>query len=137
VAKLQKDINIAQYEKTIQVAFREVADGLAARGTYGDELASLQGYVDAQQHALDLSQLLFKNGVASYLTVLTAQTGLYNAELSLVSTRLANLTTRVDLYRYLGGGWIERTGDTPRLAEAIGPETDTRLAASHQQENAK
>ena len=60
----------------------------------------------------------FKNGVASYLTVLTAQTGLYSAQQELASTRLARLTSLVDLYRTLGGGWIEHTGDAPRSAEA-------------------
>jgi multidrug efflux system outer membrane protein len=137
VATLQKDINVAQYEKAIQVAFREVADGLAARGTYGDELASLQHNAEAQQRALDLSQMLFKNGVVSYLSVLTAQTGLYSAQLSLVSTRLARLTNLVDLYRYLGGGWIERTGDTPRPVEAIGPEAGVKLATGDSSRSAK
>ena len=121
VATLQKDINVAQYEKAIQSAFREVADGLAARGTYDDEVASIERYTDAQQRSLDLSELRFKNGVDNYLAVLAAQTGLYNAQLTLVSARLARLTSLVNLYQYLGGGWIEHTGDTPRPAEDIGP----------------
>ena len=61
---------------------------------------------------------MFKNGVSNYLTVLTAQTGLYNAQQSLVSTRLTQLTNRVDLYRMLGGGWIEHTDDAPRAQRA-------------------
>ena len=120
VATVQKDINVAQYEKTIQTAFREVADGLAARGTYDDEVAALERYTAAQQRALDLSEMRFRNGVDDYLNVLTAQTGLYNAQLTLVSTRLARLTNLVDLYRSLGGGWIEHTGDMPRPAEDVG-----------------
>jgi multidrug efflux system outer membrane protein len=114
LATVQKDIAIAQYEKAIQTAFREVSDGLAARGTYGDELASLERLTAADQRALDLSQMLFRNGVASYLTVLTAQTSLYGAQLTLVQTRLARLASLVDLYRYLGGGWLQHTGETPR-----------------------
>src|SRR4030095_10249152 len=121
VATLQKDINIAMYEKTIQTAFREVADGLAARGTYDDELAALVRFTAAEQRSLDLSELRFRNGVDNYLAVLTAQTALYNAQLTTVNTRLARLTSLVDLYRALGGGWIERTGDAPRPAEDIGP----------------
>jgi multidrug efflux system outer membrane protein len=117
VATLQKDINVAQYEKTIQTAFSEVANGLAARGTYGDQVASTERFVAAEQQTLDLSEALFRNGVANYLTVLTAQTGLYDAQMTLVSTRLARLTSLVDLYRYLGGGWIEHTGDVPRSAD--------------------
>jgi multidrug efflux system outer membrane protein len=117
VAVLQKDIFVAQYEKTIQTAFSEVANGLAARGTYDDQLASVQRYAAAEQNALVLSQAMFEGGVANYLTVLTAQTALYNAQLAVVTTRLAQLTSRVDLYQFLGGGWIERTGDTPRPAD--------------------
>jgi multidrug efflux system outer membrane protein len=120
LATLQKDVNVAQYEKTIQTAFREVADGLAARGTYDDELASLERYTEAEQRSLNLSDLRFKNGVDNYLAVLTAQTALYNAQLTTVSVRLARLTSVVDLYRALGGGWIEHTGDAPRPAEDVG-----------------
>ncbi len=118
-AKIQKDIGIAQYEKTIQTAFREVADGLAARGTYDDQLASQRRYTDAQQRRLELANLRYKNGVDSYLNVLTAQTDLYNAQLALVATRLRRLTSLVDLYRSLGGGWIQRTGDNPRPADTL------------------
>ena len=56
----------------------------------------------------------------NYLAVLATQTGWYSAQQTLVSARLARLTNLVDRYRYLGGGWIERTGDTPRPAEDIG-----------------
>jgi len=117
VATVQKDIDIAQYEKAIQTAFREVADGLAARGTYDDEVASLDRYTQAEQHSLDLSELRFRGGIDTYLNVLTAQTALYDAQLTQVSVRLARLTNLVDLYRSLGGGWIEHTGDAPRAAE--------------------
>jgi len=120
VATVQKDINIAQYEKTIQTAFSEVADGLAARGTYDDEVASLERYSYDEQRSLELSDMLFRNGVDNYLNVLTAQTALYNAQLTLVSAHLARLTNLVDLYRSLGGGWIEHTGDAPRPAEDVG-----------------
>jgi multidrug efflux system outer membrane protein len=120
VATVQKDINVAQYEKTIQTAFREVSDGLAARGTYDDQVASLERLTEAQQRRLDLSDMRFRNGVDPYLTVLTAQTDLYNAQQTLVAARLARLTNLVDLYRSLGGGWIEHTGDTPRPGEDVG-----------------
>lgn len=118
-AKIQKDIGIAQYEKAIQTAFREVADGLAARGTYDDQLASQQRYTDAEQRRLELANMRYKNGVDSYLNVLTAQTDLYNAQLTLVATRLQRLTSLIDLYRSLGGGWIQRTGDEPRPADTF------------------
>ncbi|KWR87200.1 efflux transporter outer membrane subunit [Cupriavidus sp. IDO] len=116
VATVQKDIGIAQYEKAVQTAFREVADGLAARGTYDNQLAAQQRYTDTQQRRLELANMLYSSGTDSYLSVLTAQTDLYNAQLALVTTRLNRLTSLVDLYRSLGGGWIQRTGDAPRQA---------------------
>ncbi|MBJ9716578.1 TolC family protein, partial [Burkholderia gladioli] len=64
------------------------------------------------------SDLRYRNGVDSYLTVLTAQTDLYTAQTSLISARLARWTNLVDLYRALGGGWIEHNGDQPREADA-------------------
>jgi multidrug efflux system outer membrane protein len=124
VAKVEKGIRVAQYEKTIQTAFREVADGLAARGTYDEQVASLERGAAAQQRSLDLAQLEFRTGAASYLAVLTAQNGLYSAQLELTSVNLARLTSLVDLYRALGGGWIERTGDAPRLASDVASITD-------------
>jgi multidrug efflux system outer membrane protein len=118
VAYVRKDIGIAQYEKAIQTAFREVSDGLAARGTFDDQLAATERYASAQQRTLELSDFRYRNGVDNYLTVLTAQTGYYNAQLAVVATRLQRLTNLVDLYRELGGGWIEKTGDTPRTVDA-------------------
>jgi multidrug efflux system outer membrane protein len=120
VARIRKDIGIAQYEKAIQTAFREVADGLAARGTYDDQLAAQERYTATQQRSLELAQFRYRNGVDGYLNVLTAQTGLYDAQQALVATRLQRLTSLVDLYRTLGGGWIERTGDGHRPLPARG-----------------
>ena len=61
-----------------------------------------------------------RNGADNYLTVLTAQTGSYKTQLTLVSARQVRLANLIDLYRSLGGGWIEHTGDTPRCAEDVG-----------------
>ncbi|HEY4040148.1 MAG TPA: efflux transporter outer membrane subunit [Burkholderiaceae bacterium] len=111
VANVRKDIGIAEYEKAIQTAFREVSDGLAARGTFDDQLAALERDTSAQQRRLELSDFRYRNGVDNYLSVLTAQTDYYNAQLSVVATQLQRLTNLVDLYRALGGGWIQKTGD--------------------------
>jgi multidrug efflux system outer membrane protein len=116
-AKIRKDIGIAQYEKAIQVAFREVADGLAARGTYDEQLASQERFTASQRRQLELADFRYRNGADTYLNVLIAQTAFYNAQLTLVSTRLQRLTSLVDLYRSLGGGWIEHTGEQPRPAD--------------------
>ena len=121
VSRLQQDINIATYEKTIQTAFREVADGLAARGTYSDQVASLERYAESQRRYLEISLMRYKNGVDSYLNVLTAQANYYSAQQTLVAGRLNRVASLVDLYRALGGGWIERTGDEPRPATVSAP----------------
>jgi multidrug efflux system outer membrane protein len=119
--KLQNDIDIANYQKTIQTAFREVSDGLAARGTYDDQVASLQRYVSSQRRFLEVALLRYKQGVDPYLNVLTAQTFYYTARLALVSAQMGRLTSLVDLYRALGGGWIQRTGEEPRPADIPAP----------------
>ncbi|CAN7491266.1 efflux transporter outer membrane subunit [Trinickia sp. LjRoot230] len=123
LANIQKRIEIANYEKAIQSAFREVSDGLAARSTYDAQIGALERNTNALQRTLDLSQLRYRNGVDSYLQVLTAQTSLYSAQQSLISARAARLTSLVDLYVALGGGWLQQTGETPRSPDA---DTDYR-----------
>ncbi len=118
LAEVQKRIEIANYEKAIQTAFREVADGLAARGTYDDQIRSLERYVYSQRRELQLAELRFTNGVDSYLAVLTAQTNLYTAQQLLITARYQRATNLVGLYRSLGGGWIEHAGDPPRQPDA-------------------
>ncbi|KIG03997.1 efflux transporter outer membrane subunit [Caballeronia concitans] len=118
LANVQKNIRIAQYEKAIQSAFRDVADGLAARGTYDQQIQALERDTAAQQRRLDLSTMRYRQGVDSYLGVLTAQQDLYAAQQSLIVARTQRLANLVTLYQALGGGWIERTGDSPRAADA-------------------
>ena len=118
LATVQKNIQIATYEKAIQTAFREVADGLAARGTYDQQIQSLERNTFAEQRRLDLSDLRYRNGVDSYLSVLTAQNDLYISQQLLVTARMQRLQNLVTLYQALGGGWIERAGEQPRPADA-------------------
>ncbi len=118
LATVQKNIQIATYEKAIQTAFREVADGLAARGTYDQQIEALERDTFAEQRRLDLSDLRYKNGVDSYLSVLTAQNDLYVSQQLLVTARMQRLQNLVTLYQALGGGWIERDGEQPRPADA-------------------
>jgi multidrug efflux system outer membrane protein len=108
-AKVQKDIYVADYEKAIQTAFREVADALAARGTYGGQLASEQALVDAASDSYRLAQMRFRSGVDSFLTTLDSQRTLYSAQQTLVTIRQAQQTSLVTLYKVLGGGWNART----------------------------
>ncbi|MBC8720051.1 efflux transporter outer membrane subunit [Paraburkholderia sp. 31.1] len=118
LANIEKNVQIATYEKAIQTAFREVADGLAARGTYDKQIAALERDVAAEQRRLDLSTLRYTSGVDSYLSVLTAQTSLYLAQQALVTARMERLQNLVTLYQALGGGWIEHNGEQPRPADA-------------------
>ncbi|MPW23645.1 efflux transporter outer membrane subunit [Paraburkholderia sp. CNPSo 3157] len=117
-ANVLKEIQIANYEKTVQSAFREVTDGLAARGTYDNEIATLRRNQDAQRRRFDLAYARYRNGANSYLSVLAAQNDLYSSEQQLVVTRLARWTSIVDLYHALGGGWLEHSGDKPIAPDA-------------------
>jgi multidrug efflux system outer membrane protein len=107
LADAQKRIQIARYEQTIQVAFREVADALVARETYDRELVAQAAQVAAQQARFDLTLQRYRAGVASYLEVLAAQDDLYAAQQRLIVLRADRLTNLADLYRALGGGWRE------------------------------
>ena len=104
VAEVDRDIFLTEYERAIQIAFREVADALAVAGTVGDQLISQQALVDATARTYFLSDARYKGGVDSYLAVLDAQRSLYSAQQGLVSIRLARLTNMVTLYKVLGGG---------------------------------
>ncbi|MBP1204320.1 multidrug efflux system outer membrane protein [Duganella sp. 1411] len=104
LTEVRKNIAVADYEKTIQTAFREVADALAARDYLGEQVAAQRAVQDAQADRLKLLQLRFDNGVASSLDVLDAQRELFSAQQSLVQARLLRTTSAIDLYRALGGG---------------------------------
>jgi multidrug efflux system outer membrane protein len=104
LTEVRKNLAVADYEKTIQTAFREVADALAARDYLGDQVSAQRAVQEAQADRLKLLQLRFDNGVASSLDVLDAQRELFSAEQSLVQARLLRTTTAIDLYRTLGGG---------------------------------
>ena len=105
VAKIQEKVEVATYEKAIQTAFREVADGLVAQDGYNDQLQAQQALVDATRSYYQQAQNRYEKGVDSYLTLLDAQRSLFTAEQGLVSTRLALLSNRVSLFKALGGGW--------------------------------
>jgi multidrug efflux system outer membrane protein len=106
-AQAGRDIAVAQYERAIQIAFREVADALAGRATLGDELRALQAQATAEADRFRLSDLRYRNGVASFLDVLDAQRSLFAVQQSLALSQLALQQNQVALYRALGGGWQE------------------------------
>jgi multidrug efflux system outer membrane protein len=108
-AKMQKNIQIAQYEQSIQTAFREVADALAARGTLDAQLQAEAALVEASAVRYRLSEMRFQSGIEGYLNTLDAQRTLYGAQQTLITIRLERLSSLVTLYKALGGGWSEHT----------------------------
>ncbi|MDR6710985.1 multidrug efflux system outer membrane protein [Pseudomonas hunanensis] len=106
-ARLQKDIQVAQYEKAVQAAFQEVADGLAARATYQRQVQAQRDLLASTQRYYDLANNRYRSGVDSSLTFLDAQRSLFSAQQGLINDRLAQLVAEVNLYAALGGGWRE------------------------------
>ena len=107
VSKATRDIAVAQYEKAIQTAFREVADALAGRATLGVQLKAQQAQTAAEAARFKLSDLRYQNGIASQLDWLDGQRALFTAQQAVVQTRLQQLQNQVTLYKTLGGGWKE------------------------------
>jgi multidrug efflux system outer membrane protein len=104
VTKVERDISVAKYEKAIQVAFREVADVLAQKGTVKDQMAAQQSLVDASAQTYRLSTARYERGIDHYLSVLDAQRNLYSAQQGLIAIHLTKLANQVRLYAVLGGG---------------------------------
>lgn len=104
-AKAQREIAVAQYEKAIQSAFKEVADALAVHGTVDREVAAQQSLVEASAETYRLANTRYDKGIDNYLSVLDAQRSLFAAQQVLVFLRLQKVANRVTLYSVLGGGW--------------------------------
>jgi multidrug efflux system outer membrane protein len=104
VTKIEKEISIAQYEKAIQTAFREVADALAEKNMVKQRIAAQQSLVDALAETYRLSKMRYEKGVDSYLSVLDAQRSLYGAQQGMIMLNLARINNQITLYKTLGGG---------------------------------
>lgn len=104
VSEADQKILLTQYEKTIQTAFREVADSLAVQGTIDEQLAAQQSLVDATAKTYHLAGKRYEQGIDDYLGVLDAQRSLYGQQRVLIALQLAKLINRVNLYAVLGGG---------------------------------
>ena len=107
VSKADQKILLTLYEKTIQTAFKEVADALAVQGTIDQQLAAQQSLVNAVEKTYRLANNRYTQGVDDYLGVLDAQRSLYGQQQVLIALRLAKLINRVNLYAVLGGGGLE------------------------------
>lgn len=105
VAWIEQRIEIANYQRTIQNAFREVADALAVRNLINEAVAAQEARVVAAQRRYELTQQRFTAGIDSFLGVLLAQQELFAAQQSLIDARLARLANLTALYAALGGGW--------------------------------
>ena len=103
-AKASQQAAVATYEKTIQTAFREVADALAQRGTIDEQVSAQTARASAAQVAAKLSDARYRAGVDSFLVALDAQRTAYAAEQQLVTTRTTRSSNLIELYRALGGG---------------------------------
>ena len=120
-SKLTRDTAIAQYEKAIQTAFREVADALVARGTLDRQVAAQHKLQTASATAYRLADMRYRGGVDSYLAALDAQRSLYSAQQELTGVRLLRLQNLVTLYKALGGGVLERTSTAQMAPQPVPP----------------
>ena len=107
LAETRRDLAVANYEKTVQLAFRDVSDALSARHWLSQQVAIARSALATQRERARLSQLRYDSGAAAYLDVLDAQRDLLAAEQQLVQTRRALLSSRVSLYTALGGGAMD------------------------------
>lgn len=119
VAKARRDRAVAEYERTVQAAFRDVSDALVRRSQLQHQIETTRELLDAQRESARLAQLRFDNGRSAYLEVLDAQRSLFEAEQALVQLRRAELASIVALYSALGGGFVaERAFDTNATNES-------------------
>lgn len=118
LAEVRKNIQVATYEKTIQTAFKEVDDALAARGSLDEQVQSQEAFLKATNERLRLTELRYNNGISSSLDLLDAQREQFSAEQSLIQARQLRFDNAIDLYRALGGGMDEYTPSKTATAPA-------------------
>ena len=109
LADANRDATLAQYDRAVQTAFREVSDALAGRDTLSEEAFQLQETSKAEAARFRLVDLRYRNGVASSLDLLDAQRSLFVTQQLALQSRLAQAQNQVTLYKVLGGGWTETT----------------------------
>jgi multidrug efflux system outer membrane protein len=127
VAKATRNGKIAAYEKTVQSAFREVADALAARKAYLDEKKQMDSLVSASGDAYRLAKLRYETGTDSYLTTLDSQRYYLQAQQSQITVAVAKYQNLVTIYRAMGGGW-QATSTPPRTAQQPAAQSGTPKA---------
>ncbi|OHX66828.1 hypothetical protein NH26_10905 [Flammeovirga pacifica] len=108
VEKARLEASIAEYERSVIIAFKEVEDALASVQFYREELIAREMHVKAAVNAERLSKERYDRGVTSYLEYLEQQRQAFEAELNLINLKSKILVSYVQLYKSLGGGWITR-----------------------------
>jgi len=104
-AKVSKRIEVQNYMKAIETAFREAADALVGNRSYSQQIEEESLLVTAQQRRFELANLRYRQGEDTYLNVLSSQQDLYNAQQDLLQDRFLQLTSQISFYEALGGGW--------------------------------
>lgn len=104
-AEIREDMRVAAYEGAIQTAFQEVADGLAARQSYVQQVEAQSDLLATSENYYRIAERRYHTGVDSYLVLLDAQRQLFSAQQQLIMDRLSQLTSEVNLFKALGGGW--------------------------------
>ena len=117
-AKVQREIAVAQYDKAVQTAFRDVADALVARQTYAEQAQAQRAQAEAEAARLRLSTLRYDTGVASQLDLLDAQRALFNAQQALIGAQLARQQAHIAVYKALGGGWVAQDAAVASAADS-------------------
>jgi NodT family efflux transporter outer membrane factor (OMF) lipoprotein len=121
-ARAEFDASAANYRGTVVSAFQQVEDSLASLNHYYDAATQEKAAVDAAQHTVNLAMALYVQGVTDYLTVITAQTALLQAQLQALGLDTLQLHASVDLIRALGGGWRDSApGQIEQAAAANQP----------------
>jgi multidrug efflux system outer membrane protein len=115
-AEAQQQEFLLQYQKSIQVAFQEVADALVSVQKTRDALLVQGRQVDALRTYSRLARLRYEGGYTSYIEVLDAERSLFNAQLNYAQTQGNVFTSMVNLYKAMGGGWV---GDAERMTAAV------------------
>ena len=105
LAEVRKDAAVAAYEGSIQTAFREVADALAATDTLRREEAARRALANTSNETLKLAKARYEGGVDSHLRYLDAQRNAFLNDSTLIETSTQRQLALVDLFRALGGGW--------------------------------
>lgn len=112
-AKVKRDIAVAQYDKAIQVAFKDVVDALVARSSYAEQAQAQLAQAQAEGVRMRLAGVRYDAGVASQLDLLDAQRSLFASQQALIAAQLARQQAHIGLYKALGGGWLADASAQP------------------------